>query len=131
MTISRTGLILYVHAYAACVAFYRDVLGLDVLFDTPNLTCFAFGESYLMVELDDEEPPRSAQEPRRTCLRLNVPDVRAYADALAAQGVTVDYQEHAWGTVAKFADPDGNLCAFKDEAGFERQAREHNTASPL
>lgn len=35
--------------------------------------------------------------------------------------MAVDYQEHDWGAVAKFVDPAGNLCAFKDDATFERQ----------
>jgi lactoylglutathione lyase len=125
MTPTRTGFILYVEEYPACVAFYRDAVGLPVLFDTPDLTCFAFGESYLMVERDDREPVPERDGHHRTCLRLNVPDIRAYADALAARGVAVDYQEHAWGTVAKFVDPAGNLCAFKDDATFERQLRDH------
>ena len=124
MSFSRTGFLLYVDAYPACVAFYRDVLGLPVLFDTPELTCFAFGESYLMVEQSDERHGARPDARYPTCLRMNVPDVRARADELAERGVVVDYQEHAWGTVAKFTDPAGNLCAFKDDATFERQVRE-------
>lgn len=125
MDVSRTGFILYVDDYPACVTFYRDLLGLSMLFDTPDLTCFAFGGSYLMVERDDREhgPRDRAYQP--TCLRMNVPDVQEYADALATRGVAVDYQEHDWGTVAKFTDPAGNLCAFKDDATFERQIRDH------
>ena len=57
----------------------------------------------------------------RTCLRINVKDVKAYSNRLKSVGVKVDYQEHEWGTVAKFFDPDGNLCAFKDSAKFENQ----------
>jgi lactoylglutathione lyase len=60
-----------------------------------------------------------------TCLRFNVPDVKAAADATQARGIEVYYQEHDWGTVAKFWDPDGNLIAFKDEAGFLRQVAEY------
>ena len=126
MAFSRTGIILYVEEYAACVAFYRDTLGLSVLFDGPDLTCFEFGSSYLMVERDDEAHEAAARGHPRTCLRMNVPDVRARADALARRGVEVDYQEHHWGMVAKFVDPAGNLCAFKDDARFEQQVRDHS-----
>jgi lactoylglutathione lyase len=35
-------------------------------------------------------------------------------------GVNVDYQEHSWGAVAKFFDPDGNLCALRDDETFEQ-----------
>ncbi len=121
MPYTRTGLILYVDRYRECVAFYADLLGLEILFSTPELTCFDFSGSYLMVEQDDRVPsaPRSGVD--RCCLRINVPDVKARANELKAQGVAVDYQEHSWGTVAKFHDPDGNLCAFKDDETFERQ----------
>ncbi len=120
---TRTGLILYVQKYNECVAFYRDTLGLGVLFETPELTCFDFGGTYLMVEVDDRPDPPTRQGAPPTCLRLNVPDVRACADAVAAKGVTVDYLAHSWGTVAKSLDPDGNLCAFKDDETFEEQVR--------
>ncbi len=122
---TRTGLILYVHNYEQCVDFYLNRIGLPVLFTTPELTCFEFGGSYLMVELDDRPdlPVRSGSP--ASCLRFNVPDVRAFAAELKSRGVDVDYQEHSWGTVAKFLDPEGNLCAFKDDETFERQIRDH------
>ena len=126
---TRTGVILYVEDYPACRDFYRDIVGLPVLFDTPELTCFAFGDAYLMVERDDADAEPAAREHHATCLRLNVPDVRAHADRLAALGVAVEVQEHAWGTVARFTDPAGNLCAFKDDARFEQQIRDHRTAT--
>ena len=122
MTFDRTGFILYTLHYPECVQFYAQVLKLPQLFETDGLTCFAFGGSYLMVEFDDEHDGTTPDPSRRkTCLRMNVPDVKALADRVAAHGVAVDYQEHAWGTVAKFLDPDGNLCAFKDSEKFEQQ----------
>jgi lactoylglutathione lyase len=124
MSFTRTGVILYVRHYLECVAFYRDVLELPILFDNDDLTCFEFGGAYLMVEIDDRVPPAERSMPEPSCLRFNVPNVRQRADALLERGIAVDYQEHAWGTVAKFHDPDGNLCAFKDDATFERQVRE-------
>ena len=127
MRITRTGFILYVEEYEACVAFYRDALELRTMFDTPDLTCFDFGGSYLMVERvdgDDDRYGRGAMSTYPTCLRMNVPDVRACADALVRKGVEVDYQQHEWGSVAKFVDPAGNLCAFKDDEKFERQIAE-------
>lgn len=125
MMFSRTGFILYVTEYLECVAFYRDLLELPVLFETPALTCFEFGSSYLMVEQDDEDPLPAIPRSHTTCLRMNVENVRTQADRIAAQGIKVDYREHAWGTIAKFADPAGNLCAFKDDARFEQQVRDH------
>lgn len=112
----RTGIILYVLEYEKCIHFYKDILELKVMFSTESLMCFEFGEAYLMVEIDDEcDEKKATKEGRiRTCLRMNVSDVTAYANKLKAKSIEVDYQEHSWGIVAKFFDPDGNLLAFKD-----------------
>ena len=79
-----------------------------------------------MVEPEESDPMVGESERQRTCLRMNVPDVRQRADELRRKGVAVDYQEHSWGTVAKFDDPDGNLCAFKDDETFEAQVEEYS-----
>ena len=55
------------------------------------------------------------------CLRMNVTNVKAYVNTLENHHIEVDCQQHEWGSVAKFLDPDGNLCAFKDTDKFERQ----------
>ncbi|MEL6303673.1 MAG: VOC family protein [Bacteroidota bacterium] len=122
MEFDRTGIILYTLEYKKCVSFYEDVLELTKMFETENLSCFTFGNSYLMVELDDIYDG-TQREPERikTCLRMNVPNVKKLAEKLSAKNVKVDYQKHSWGTVAKFFDPDGNLCAFKGSEKFEKQ----------
>lgn len=89
------------------------------MFSIPDLTCFEFGNSYLMVEKDDAERKRAGNF--SSCLRMNVANVRAEADRLISLGVKIDFQAHAWGTTAKFSDPDGNLCALRDDATFEQQ----------
>ena len=125
MTFDRTGIILYTLRYLECVEFYQNILELPVLFSTSTLTCFKFGESYLMVEIDDKSEGVAEDQKRiRTCLRMNVQNVKAFADKLKSNGIEVDYQEHDWGTVAKFFDPDGNLCAFKDSEKFEKQIQQ-------
>lgn len=128
MKFDRTGIILYTIEYKKCVEFYEKLLGLTKMFETQNLTCFEFGNSYLMVELDDEyNGTQSESERIKTCLRMNVPNVKKLADKLSKKNVKVDYQEHSWGTVAKFFDPDGNLCAFKDSDNFEKQISDFKT----
>ena len=122
MKFDRTGIILYTIQYKKCVAFYEIILGLNKMFESEFLTCFEFGESYLMIELDDEyNVQKTATERFKTCLRMNVPNVKVLADKLTEKNIKVDYQEHSWGTIAKFLDPDGNLCAFKDSEKFEKQ----------
>lgn len=126
MNFDRTGIILYVLNYQECISFYKNILRLKIMFSTEMLTCFEFGSSYLMVELDDTYDGSAEVHTRiKTCLRMNVPDVKTLANTLKAQRIEVDYQEHSWGTIAKFYDPDGNLCAFKDSDTFEKQIEEH------
>lgn len=122
MKFDRTGIILYTINYKECVNFYANILKLTIMFQIDNLTCFQFGGSYLMVELDDEFNGSQIEATRiKTCLRMNVQNVKSEADKLISKNVNVDYQEHSWGTVAKFQDPDGNLLAFKDSVTFEKQ----------
>ncbi|TVZ09965.1 lactoylglutathione lyase [Cellulophaga sp. RHA_52] len=122
MDFKRTGIILYTIEYKKCVAFYENILELNKMFETENLTCFEFGNSYLMVELDDEYNGTQTESERiKTCLRMNVSNVKILANKLIEKNIEVDYQEHTWGTIAKFFDPDGNLCAFKDNETFEKQ----------
>ena len=122
MEFDRTGIILYTLEYKNCVEFYANILGLKKMFESKNLTCFEFGKAYLMVELDDEyDGQKTGTERTKTCLRMNVPNVKILADKLTSNNIEVDYQEHSWGTIAKFRDPDRNLCAFKDSSKFEKQ----------
>ncbi len=122
MEFDRTGIILYTIEYKKCVAFYENILDLNKMFESENLTCFEFGKSYLMIELDDEyKGQKTTVERTKTCLRMNVTDVKALAEKLTSKNIEVDYQEYSWGTIAKFFDPDGNLCAFKDSKKFEQQ----------
>ena len=126
MNFDRTGIILYTLQYTACVTFYEEVLQLKKMFENDTLTCFEFGNAYLMVEIDDEYDGSLPQKGRtRTCLRMNVPNVKALANQLKAHQIEVDYQEHEWGSIAKFYDPDGNLCAFKDSEKFEKQITDY------
>jgi len=124
MDFDRTGIILYTINYEACVRFYKKVLELEILFTTEMLTCFKLGSTYLMVEVDDtikEGQKLKPVERIKTCIRMNVSDVKAYTEKLKLHNIEYDYQEQSWGTNAKFFDPDGNLCAFRDSQSFEKQ----------
>lgn len=52
---------------------------------------------------------------------MNVAEVKILPDQLIVKGIQVDYQEHEWDTVAKFLDPDGNLCASRETEKLENQ----------
>lgn len=109
------GIILGTERYDACVAFYRDTLGLPVWYEKPGLLCLRFGTGYLMIETGgmarDERKPNSENP---TMLRFNVDDVKAAASELESKGVKVRVTEYSWGTVGTFTDPDGNACELKD-----------------
>jgi len=126
MEIDRTGLVLYVRKYSECVQFYQDVLGLPILFQKKDLTCFNFFGTYLMVEIEDREDYLKLDVgPLKnfSCLRINVENVKLISEELKDKIIDLDYREHDWGTVAKFKDPDGNLISFKDSKGFEEQIK--------
>jgi len=128
MEIERTGLILYVKNCEECLNFYSTLLKLPILFKNDELTSFDFFGTYLMVEKEDraEYLNITSDVPKIfSCIRMNVNNVKHMADLLMDLDIEVDYQEHHWGKVAKFKDPDGNLIAFKDEEGFANQIKEY------
>jgi len=128
INVLRTGQDLYVRNYESCLGFYSNKLQLSIHFANEELTCYDLYGTYLMVEREDRtEYLELPADPLKTftCLRLNVADVKAAAATTTARGIDVDYQEHDWGTVAKFKDPDGNVIAFKDETGFLKQMEEY------
>ena len=118
MEIAKTGFILYTINYKECIHFYENLLELKVLYRYDMLTCFDFKGSYLMVEIDDETDQTEATTPGRdrTCIRLNVKDVKKACEVLEKNSIPFNYSENDWGTVAKFRDPDQNLIAFRSNA---------------
>ena len=124
MKFARTGLILCTENYRDCVSFYTGVLGLPVMYSLDNehsqLTCCDMGQgNYLMIETGGKAVSGKksvAQNP--VWLRFNVDDVDGAARELSTKQVAVKLRKEVWGTVADFADPDGNLCSFRDEASF-------------
>jgi lactoylglutathione lyase len=109
------GIILGTERFEACVAFYRDTLGLPVWYVKEQLVCLRFGNGYLMIETGGvARNGRKSQAENPTMLRFNVDDVEGAARDLRSKGVSVDVQSYAWGTVGTFLDPDGNACEFKN-----------------
>ncbi len=80
MRLQRTGVILNTENHEACVAFYRDVLALPVMFEKHEgdfrLTCLEFGGAYLMVETGGVARPEGKRiAENATKLRFNVADL--------------------------------------------------------
>ncbi len=125
MKLERTGIILFVEKFKECVSFYRDIIGLKILFQNEDLTCFDFGGSYLMIEPRDNEYPDKKRKNDKNGIRLrfNVSDIKSHSEKLKSLGIHVNIEEYDWGTVAKFKDPDGNNCSLKDSEKFELQIK--------
>ncbi|MDX1610239.1 MAG: VOC family protein [Halofilum sp. (in: g-proteobacteria)] len=123
MDIVRTGVILNTERYEACVAFYRDLFGLEVLFRREEegfrLTCFDYGGAYLMVETGGLAQPagKTAQESPAK-LRFNVADIHAALETVQAHGIDAEIVANDWGHTIDIHDPDGNRVGIRDEATF-------------
>lgn len=126
MEIQRTGIILNTEKYEACVAFYRDLFDLAVMFEKTEgdfrLTCLAFGSSYLMIETQGNAYPagKSISE-NATKLRFNVADIDAALRKVKAYGLEAEIIESSWGSTINIFDPDGNRVGIRDEVGFREQ----------
>jgi len=121
--IQRTGIILNTHNYDACVAFYRDLFGLRVLYEKEDgdfrLTCFEFGGSYLMVETEGVARAGEktiAQNP--TKLRFNVADIESAQVLVTKHGIDAEIEHYEWGDTINISDPDGNRVGIRDEVSF-------------
>jgi methylmalonyl-CoA/ethylmalonyl-CoA epimerase len=99
------------------VAFYRDTLGLKLLFQVPGLAFFDCAGIRLMLS-----PAEKSGEQYSSILYFKVPDILAAARTLESRGVPFDQQPHLvapmpdhdlW--MAFFRDPDRNLLALMSE----------------
>jgi methylmalonyl-CoA/ethylmalonyl-CoA epimerase len=100
------------------VAFYRDALGLDYLFEAGTLAFFMCGGVRLMLAV----PENDAVDHESSTVYFRVPDLQAAYAELAAQGVPFVDEPHLiaklpdhelW--MAFFRDPDGNLMGLMSE----------------
>jgi lactoylglutathione lyase len=110
--ISNVGV--FVDDQAVGVAFYRDVLGLPLRFETPQFAIFDTGTATLMIE------PGAAADPddgdligRFTGISLTTNDIRGTYAALVALGVEFLHppEMQPWGLLTHFKDPAGNVLS--------------------
>jgi len=126
MRVERTGVILNVERFDACVAFYRDAFSLPVMFELREgdfrLTCLQFGGAYLMIESGGvAQPSGKSVAENATKLRFNVADIQEAGGSLRARGIEVSIEHSAWGAAIHLYDPDGNRIGLRDETGFRQQ----------
>ena len=102
---------------ARATAFYRDVVGLPLLFDVPNLAFFDCAGTRLMLGTAEEERHGGA-----SVIYYAADDVRVEHERLAGRGVVVERAPHViarLGTkevwMAFFTDSEGNTFAVTSE----------------
>lgn len=88
-------------------AFYRDTLGLRLLFEFPGLAFFDCGGVRLMLA----KPEKAELDHAASLIYYKVDDIHAAHAVLAARGVTI---ENAPEVVAKMPDHDLWISAFRD-----------------
>jgi len=107
-----------VHDVKRAVVFYRDTLGMKLLFEIPNAAFFDCGGVCLMLSLPEQpEFDRSA-----SIIYYKVPNIRATFETLSSRGVRFEGEPHfiarmpdhdLW--MAFFRDSEGNLLALMSE----------------
>ncbi|MEX2560959.1 MAG: VOC family protein [Pirellulales bacterium] len=109
---------LVVSELARATAFYRDALGMRLLFEVPGMAFFDCAGIRLMLTLP--EPGKSAGT--NSVLYFKVAEIQAAHDALGARGVAFVGPPHKIARLADhdlwmafFRDPDQNLLALMSE----------------
>ena len=104
----------------AAVAFYRDVLGLEYLFEAGTLAFFMCGDVRLMLGV----PENDAVDHESSTVYFRVADLQAAYEELSGRGANfvvggephliAELPDHElW--MAFFRDPDGNLMGLMSE----------------
>jgi len=101
------------------VAFYRDTLGMDFLFQAPpGLAFFNCAGVRLMLDV----PAKSQSPNHASIVYFTVPDIEAAFETLSARGVRFESKPHLIAKLADhelwmafFWDPDDNLLALMSE----------------
>ncbi len=116
MMFNEFGLIMVVVSdMAKSVAFYRDVLGLTLQFDSPDWSQFQVGHVQLGLHL--EGPGLPVNSASGINFGFYVKSVEEALEALKAKGASpARISEEEFGTLAIIADPDGygiQICQLK------------------
>ena len=99
------------------IAFYRDTLGMKLLFQVPNMGFFACGGVRLMLTGSEKPGEQSG-----SVIYFKVPDIQEAFQIIAGRGLAFEQEPHLvarmpdhdlW--MAFFRDPDRNLLALMSE----------------
>ena len=96
------------------VKFHRDVLGLELRFESPGWSEFSTGETTLALHPSSEGNPAGQVE-----LGFTVPDVEAFYRNMSVKGVLFSMppkKQDFGGVLARFVDSEGAHCSVGAEA---------------
>ena len=77
-----------VHDVDKAIAFYRDVLGMEFLFDAPGMGFFSCGGVRLMLA----KPEKEEFDHPTSIIYYRVPDMNEACETLRARGVTFEHE---------------------------------------
>jgi len=109
---------LTVHDVPRAVAFYRDTLGMPLLFEMPNMAFFTCGGIRLLLGLPEKDKPETFS----SILYYKVDDIQSAFRTLRSRGANAVNEPHMiarmpdhdlW--LAEFRDPDNNAFALMSE----------------
>jgi catechol 2,3-dioxygenase-like lactoylglutathione lyase family enzyme len=107
-----------VHDVQRAIGFYRDVLGLPLLFEIPNAAFVQAGS----VRLYLAKPEKPEHDHPSSILYFRVGDIHAAFDTLRAAGTPVEGEPHLLAKMSDhdlwmgfFRDPEGNVGALMSE----------------
>lgn len=114
--------ILYCQRWSETVAFYRDILKLDINFASDWFIEFRVNEAAFLSVADERRASIKSSVGAGLTITLQVEDIEAGWDYLYNQGLTPGpIKEHAWGgQVFYFYDPEGyrlEMWSFKRGTG--------------
>ena len=94
------------------VRFYRDTMGLTLMFQSPDWSEFATGETRLALHSASERNPVGKVQ-----LGFSVPDLQAFYEQMTARGITFTQlpTEEAGSKLARFLDAEGVECSVSEQ----------------
>ena len=110
--------IVFVSDMARSVAFYRDVIGLPVKFETPQWTEMATGNATLALHVSKAGNPQPQEHRAGMCRPgFAVPDLDAFHARMTQHGVVCAQPPKAtFGVrIAQYVDPDGLIISVSEQ----------------
>ena len=96
------------------IHFYRDVLGFNLLFQSPEWTEFATGETRLALHPASEQNPAGKMQ-----VGFHVPNLQEFVRTQSAQGLIFTQAPRLEGgtSIARFKGPDGIEYSISESNG--------------